>query len=478
MGRSLGATPFAFGTGGNRAETYEAVSDHSGVSDLVDLEKPGEPYAELLVTQRVPATFDIFCMTSFNFPYGAICSPMGIALLPLESTHLFPDNSPLALGCMMGIVGISQLICPIAGKISDGFRCKIGKRRPFVYLGSIMSILSLIFMWWASAYGRGYCFVAGLFVAMFFLNIAFSASGGLVPDLVPEEQQGKSSGMVGLHLLSGAVSGFLFLIGTYNIDYRYNYAFYMVLLTLACFLMCWKANELSTASLPPVKYTIEDFLRCFVLDTSQGYDFAWVFAGRTLYYIGVSCQTFFLFYVRDMIHLDDESSQKIIVGAMGLLGQFCGALVTYPAGKLSDGPCGRKNLVYFACLIMCLVYISFIFVPLLKPPYDLVMLFFLMMVYGFGNGAFLSVDYALALDCIPDRSKTAQALGMWGVSAFLGLAIGPIFWGAALETFRELSTEALPPDAYPQAGYTTLLVGGCIMVFAAGRCIHYVKSAR
>lgn len=428
--------------------------------------------------KREQTTFEIFCMTSFNFPFGAICSPMGVVLLPLESTRLFADASPIALGCMMGIVGVSQLICPIAGKISDSCRCKMGKRRPFVHLGNVISIISILFMWWASAAERGYCFMIALLFAMIALNLGFSAAGGLVPDLVPEDMQGKSSGMVGMHLLSGAVSGFVFLMVTYHMDYHYNYVFYICLLVLCSILIQWKAKELSTAGLPPVKHTLDEFMRCYIIDTSQGNDFLWVFIGRTLYYISVSCQSFFLFYVRDLIHVESESTQKIIVGGMGLLAQFCGAIVTYPVGKLSDGPCGRKNLVYFACLIMCVVYVIFIFAPLLPPPFNLALLLFMMVVYGCGNGSFLSVDYALALDCIPDRTQTAQALGMWGVSAFLGLAIGPILWGTTLEIFRAVDTDPLRPHAYPFGAYATMLVGGCLMVFAAGRCIYMVKAAR
>jgi len=432
----------------------------------------------LLAPRSTPSTFDIFCMTSFNFPFGAICSPMGIVLLPLEATHLFPDASPIALGCMMGIVGISQLVCPIAGKISDNCRCKMGKRRPFIHLGNFISIASLMFMWWASESERGFCFLFGLFIAMVFLNVAYSSAGGLVPDLVPEELQGKSSGMVGVNLLSGAVAGFVFLMVTYHHNYHYNYAFYAILLTLCSILIHCKSKEQSTAGLAPIRVKLENYWKCYVIDTTHGYDFFWVFISRTLYYTSVSCQSFFLYYVRDIIHIESESNQKLTVGGMGLLAQFCGALVTYPVGKLSDGKLGRKKLVYFACIIMALVYTSILLVPYAGPSSDFVLLFLVMVIYGCGNGAFLSVDYAIALDCIPDRTQTAQSLGVWGLSAFVGLAIGPLMWGATLEISRLLTYTTLPLDAFPYSGYVVMLVGGCLTVFAAGRSIYYVDGTR
>jgi len=434
------------------------------------------PSSSRLSITKIPTTFEIFCMTSFNFPFGAICSPMGVAILPLEATHLFPANAPIALGCLMGIVGLSQLVCPLAGKWSDGHVSKWGKRRPFIHGGNLITSISVMIMWYASAFNLGWLFAWALLSAMLALNVAFSSAGGLVPDLVPEAMQGRSSGLVGVHLLTGSVSGFLFLIATKNLDYHYNYMFYCALLFSSSVLIHWKAKEESTELCKPARFAIREFLDCFVIDTSHGYDFMWVFNGRTLYYVGVSCQSFFLFYLRDTINVEDENLQKLHVGAMGLVGQFCGALVAYPVGKLSDGPLGRKKLVYIACGIMCFVYIGFIFAPLISPPYDLVALYGFMVIYGFGNGSFLSVDYAIALDCIPDRSQTAQSLGIWGVSAFLGLAIGPMLWGLTLEISKLLISS--PPNTYPDAGYYIMLLSGCFTVFCAGKCIHYIKGVR
>jgi len=423
------------------------------------------------------STFEIACITSFNFPFGAICCPMGIALLPLEAARLFPHNSPLWLGVLLGIVGITQLICPIAGKISDSHRSSMGKRRPFVHMGNLIAIISVSGLMYSSYYIVPWLYVFSLFVAMSSLNVSFSAAGGLVPDLLPVEIQGKSSGIVGAHQLAGAVSGFLFLMATHHYDHRLNYLFYVFLLTVCSALIQWKAREESSKFNDPVKHHLSDFVKAYKIDTSHGYDFLWVFNGRTLYYVAVSCQSFFLYYIRDLIHVEGEDNQKFHLGALGILGQFCGAMVAVPVGLMSDGEFGRKKLVYFACAIMSFVYISFIFIPKFSYPTNLTLMYLCMVIYGCGNGAFLSVDYAIALDCLPDKTQTAQALGIWGVSAFLGLALGPLLWGAILET----SMIMYPPEkegTYPAIGYYAMLVSGCAMVFLAGKCIEFIKAVR
>ena len=88
--------------------------------------------ARLEEYKRVRSTWEIACITSFNFPFGALCGPMGIAILPLEAATMVPDDGSIALGLMMGVVGVSQLICPFAGKMSDCWQSRYGRRRPFI----------------------------------------------------------------------------------------------------------------------------------------------------------------------------------------------------------------------------------------------------------------------------------------------------------------------------------------------------------
>ena len=46
---------------------------------------------------------------------------------------------------------------------------------------------------------------------------------------------------------------------------------------------------------------------------------------------------------------------------------------------------------------------------------------------GFGNGCYQAVDLALAVDTLPDAAEAARYLGVWGVGAFVGVCLGPLF---------------------------------------------------
>jgi MFS family permease len=87
-------------------------------------------------------------------------------------------------------------------------------------------------------------------------------------------------------------------------------------------------------------------------------------------------------------------------------------------GMLSDRV-GRKPLIYISGLVIILVYIEFMFVSTQAA---------VLMggaLYGIGNGAYLSVDYALACDALPSKENAAKFLGIWGVAAFIGTMVRP-----------------------------------------------------
>ena len=87
---------------------------------------------------------------------------------------------------------VAILVQPLAGMLSDRSTLRWGRRRPFIFLGTM---LDLVFLAWIALSGNYWM----LFVAVLFLqfssNIAHGALQGLIPDLVPREQRGRASGV-------------------------------------------------------------------------------------------------------------------------------------------------------------------------------------------------------------------------------------------------------------------------------------------
>jgi len=143
----------------------------------------------------------------------------------------------------------------------------------------------------------------------------------------------------------------------------------------------------------------------------------------------------------------------------------CPSLRMCPCRRLSD-VYGRKPLVYAACAIMAIVYCGFA----MSPSIEYVLL--LGVGFGFGNGMFLSVDYALACDVLPSFETAAQGLGVWGVSAFLGSTIGPLIAGPLLAYFGWTPN----PERYASAGYLAVNAVGAMYVSMAAFFLRNVSA--
>ena len=76
-------------------------------------------------------------------------------------------------------------------------------------------------------------------------------------------------------------------------------------------------------------------------------------------------------------------------------------------------------------------------------------------------GAYLTMETSLAIDMLPSgyddgpSGGNAQLLGIWGVAAFLGSAIGPMVGGPLLYLFGSSGTE--DGQDYTIQGYTIIL---------------------
>jgi len=181
--------------------------------------------------------------------------------------------------------------------------------------------------------------------------------------------------------------------------------------------------------------------------------------------MALSVQAFILFYFRDIVKVADPAFYTAI---SALLGQVGACIIAYPSGQLSD-KVGRKLLVRIACALMGLVYILFLLFP--DPKAILAIAFF----YGFGNGAFISVDYALALDTLPSQRNRARDLGMWGVAAFLGTMLGGLIGGALLSIVGGSENE--DNHAYQFAGYVVVMTTGTVYLLLCILCLRFIKKA-
>lgn len=133
-------------------------------------------------------------------------------LLPFLVVLYMPEaykNTYVATVRIIGLA-VAMMIQPIAGMLSDRSTLRWGRRRPFIFIGTVGNVLFLLIIWASTLfprYGSGgllettfnfsaayAVLILGIVLMQFSSNIGQSASQGLIPDLVPENQRGRSSG--------------------------------------------------------------------------------------------------------------------------------------------------------------------------------------------------------------------------------------------------------------------------------------------
>jgi MFS family permease len=85
---------------------------------------------------------------------------------------------------------VAILVQPVAGLLSDRSTLRMGRRRPFIVLGTLLDLAFLALVALAGSY---WLLFAAVILLQFSSNIAHGALQGLIPDRVPADQRGQAS---------------------------------------------------------------------------------------------------------------------------------------------------------------------------------------------------------------------------------------------------------------------------------------------
>ena len=153
---------------------------------------------------------------------------------------------------------------------------------------------------------------------------------------------------------------------------------------------------------------------------------------------------------------------------MSILSLAAGALSSYPFGVMSDHMGGgRKTLICVSCAGMALCFGILAFLSELNH----VLIF--AVLWGAFNGIFYSVDYAIALDTLPNKLEAARFLGIWGVSSFVGTTLGPVVGGTVLIVFGQWLEPGLPLYIYIYVCMSLLL--SCLLSLSLSLFICFLS---
>jgi MFS family permease len=416
---------------------------------MVDV--PAAPARRLSVADQIFLSLHWF---GINFHWGALLA----VAIPAEVLRFVPeaDKGRALATVFAGGALIALIVLPLVGALSDRALFRLGRRRPFVLVGALLNAAALVALGYAPTFAL---FVITYWFVQFANNLGGSAYGGLIPDLVPQEQRGFASGLMGLMtmlgtILAAIVAGRLMQRG---LSVPLYLTISAVLLTTMA-LTVWKVHEQPLQARPPFHW--RSFLAQFWVSPRQQPDFAWLFISRFLAMMGFyTILTFLQFFLKDFLRVPRFTEATGTLTATVVVGALISAFF---AGWLSDRV-GRRGIVSAATLLMgglCVVFLT-------GPTFQLMLA--LGAIFGLGYGAFVSVEWALATDVLPSRASAAKDLGIWGISVTLPQVVAPLVGGPLLDGMNRLG---------PNWGYFALMILASAYFGAGALTVWRIKGAR
>lgn len=168
-------------------------------------------------------------------------------IIPLILENQF-DLDKTWTGLVMSLDNILSLfLLPFFGAISDRLDCKYGRRLPFVFVGTVLSIIGLLLLPYATNQHSFWLFNLGLGIVLLAMSISRAPAVALMPDLTPRELRSKANAVINLMGAVGAIFALLairFLVGKSD-THDYTAAFLAVagILLVSFAILGWKIKE-------------------------------------------------------------------------------------------------------------------------------------------------------------------------------------------------------------------------------------------
>ncbi|MCR4406757.1 MAG: MFS transporter [Anaerolineae bacterium] len=144
-------------------------------------------------------TINIYWL-GINIATGAI-TPIILPYLVALFVPAEVKNTYLSIVRVAGLA-VAMLVQPLAGMLSDRSTLLWGRRRPYIVVGTLFNVIFLAIIGWATNY---WMVLVGIVLLQFSSNVSHGALQGLIPDLVPDDQRGRASGVKAIMELLPAI---------------------------------------------------------------------------------------------------------------------------------------------------------------------------------------------------------------------------------------------------------------------------------
>ncbi|MBU4225881.1 MAG: MFS transporter [Chloroflexi bacterium] len=261
--------------------------------------------------------FRLLAITFLGFALTLSSNVQDPGLMTHKVRQLAPNlpNTTLGLLGSAGLV-VAMLVQPIVGVFSDRARTRLGRRLPFIIGGAVMIAICLFLL--ALAPGL-WVLILGVLLIQFSSNILQGPWQALIPDLVPEVQRGKASGLKAfLDILASVVGG---LVAGLLLGRVPQWGEKAVLLTVSVPVVVfaigivitaiWAREKPDQVVAAPSRTVSEAIKNTFSVDFRSHPAFGWWFANRILFWGAfIALSAFLINYFIDVVGMEQAEAQS------------------------------------------------------------------------------------------------------------------------------------------------------------------------
>ena len=364
---------------------------------------------------------------------NVIWAGLGYVIYQARFTAMFGETfAPTYVAALESIpLLIAVFVQPTVAAISDYTITRWGRRKPYIFIGSLLDV---VFLFGIATSNTFVAILAFVILLQCSSNFAQGPFQGYVPDLVPKPQVGAASGLMGVMIILGQVIGVAiatigvaqlggnpFPNGTPEAGEYAQQAFFLPTLGLAVIEIVTMiplvlfVQEGRHAPSREGRSWLQIGLGAWGTDILRERSYVWLLISRLFFLMAPSLLLFLgLFFLTRTLHIPIEDTGPPILIITLVMGGLTG-LTTFPAAKLSDRV-GRKKMIYVAIALgavgMTLVALS--------PNFPFMVL--ALIPVGISAGTFLAVDWALMTDIIP-KATSGRYMGISNVAT---AASGPL----------------------------------------------------
>lgn len=320
------------------------------------------------------------------------------------------------------------IMLPVFGSLSDKTKTKLGKRMPYIVVGTILAAVTFPFVAALGMNGNliGLLIVMGLI--LFFMNIYRAPAVALMPDLTPKKYRSKANGIINL---MGGIGG-IFAYGT-ALLFGNKYPMIPFIVTsvlmitaLIILLTTIKEAELLSEIENDVEIK-EEMINEKPLDKSQKINLILILLAVFFWFFAVNAvETFWGTYSWDVFFNNNPDNKT--TGAIALLIFTASSIGSYLPGGILAQKIGRRKtiLLGIACIFLPFLIASFL------TKWSLFGFVILFVLAGFGWAAINSNSYPMVVE-YASGSNGGKFTGFYYTASQLAQTITPLIIGSIMD---------------------------------------------